>query len=61
VLPNLANAQLLKELKRQIEKNDASFIQLTTRTQADVHVEMTLEKAPINAEQVHVQVWGLNL
>ncbi len=33
MLPNLANVQLSKELKRQIEKNDASSIELKMRTQ----------------------------
>ncbi len=44
VLPNLANAHLLKELKCQIENNDASSIQLKLKTQVDVNVETTLEK-----------------
>jgi hypothetical protein len=34
MLPNLANVQLSKELKWQIEKNDVSSIELKTRTQA---------------------------
>jgi len=47
---------LSKELKQHIRKNDASSIELKTRTQADVNVKLTLEKALINVERVHVQV-----
>jgi hypothetical protein len=36
MMPNLVNAQLSKELKQQIEENDASFIELKMRTQVDV-------------------------
>ncbi len=56
VLPNLTIAQLSKVLKRQIENNDASLIQLKLRTQIDVDAKTTLEKTPINGEHVHVQV-----
>jgi hypothetical protein len=56
MLLNMANVQLSKELKLQIEKNDASFIELKTRTQVDVDAETTSEKAPVNAEHIHVQV-----
>jgi len=47
---------LSKELKQHIKKNDASSIELKTRTQADVDVKISLEKAPINVEHVRVQV-----
>ncbi len=56
MLPNLVNVQLLKELKRQIEKNDASSIQLKMRTQTDIDASMALDRAPVNAEHVHVQM-----
>jgi hypothetical protein len=56
MLPNLANAQLLKELKRQIKKNDVFSIQLKTRTQINVDVEMALKKVPVNAKHIYVQV-----
>jgi hypothetical protein len=36
MLPNLDNVQLSKELKCQIEKSNASFIELKMRTQANV-------------------------
>jgi hypothetical protein len=39
-----------------LKKNDASSIQLKMRTQADVDVEMALERNLVNAEHVHVQV-----
>jgi hypothetical protein len=47
---------LSKELKQHIKKNYASSIELKIRTQADVNVKITLEKAPINVEHVYVQV-----
>jgi hypothetical protein len=53
VFPNLANDQLSKELKQQI-KNNHAFIQLKLRTQVEVDVKITLEKAPINGEHIHV-------
>jgi hypothetical protein len=56
VLPNLVNAQLSKELKWHIEKNDASSIWLKTRTQANIDAKTALERAPINVEHVHVQL-----
>jgi hypothetical protein len=55
-MPNLVNAQLLMELKQQIEKNDASSIELKMRTQVDVDAKTTLEKASVNVEHIHVQV-----
>ncbi len=54
MLPNLTNAQLLKELKGQIEKNDASSIQLKTRTQTDVDAEMALKRVLVNAKHAYV-------
>jgi len=54
VFPNLVNAQLLKELKQQIENNDASSIQLKLRTQIEVNAKTVLEKASINGEHIHV-------
>jgi hypothetical protein len=54
MFPNLANAQLSKKLKRHIENNDASFIQLKLRTQVKIDAKITLEKAPINGEHIHV-------
>jgi hypothetical protein len=54
VFPNLANAQLLKELKWQIENNDASYIQLKLKTQVEVDAQTALEKALIDAEHIHV-------
>jgi hypothetical protein len=56
MFPNLANAQLLKELKWQIKNNDVSSIQLKLKTQVEVDVEIALEKALINGEHIHVQV-----
>jgi hypothetical protein len=56
MLPNMANVQLSKELKWQIEKNDASSIELKMRTQVDVDVETTSKKTPINAKHICVQV-----
>ncbi len=56
MFPNLANAQVLKEVKRQIKKNDVSSIQLKLRTQVEVDAETTLEKIPINDEHIHVQM-----
>ncbi len=56
VFPNSANAQLLKELKWQIQNNDTSFIQLKLGTQVEVEAETTLEEALINGEHIHVQV-----
>ncbi len=44
ILPNLGNAHLSKELKCQIENNDASSIQLKLKTQVDVNAKTTLEK-----------------
>jgi cystathionine beta-lyase family protein involved in aluminum resistance len=46
----------LKELKGQIEKNDASSIQLKTRTQIDVDTEMALKRFLVNAKHAYVQV-----
>jgi hypothetical protein len=56
MFPNWVNAQLLKELKWQIENIDASSIQLKLRIQVEVDAKMALEKAPINGEHIHVQV-----
>ncbi len=56
VFPNLANAQLLKKLKWQIEDNDVSSIQLKLRTQVEVDAETALEEALINGERIHVHV-----
>jgi hypothetical protein len=52
--PNLANAQLLKELKWQIKNNDVSSIQLKLRTQVEVDAKTTLEEVLINGEHIHV-------
>jgi len=54
MFPNLANAQLLKELKWQIKNNDASYIQLKLKTQVEVDAQTALEKALINGEHIHV-------
>jgi len=54
MFPNLVNAQLSKKLKRHIENNDASSIQLKLSTQVEVDVKTALEKAPINSEHIHV-------
>jgi hypothetical protein len=56
VLPTLTIAQLSKVLKRQIENNVTSSIQLKLLTQIDVDAKTTLEKTPINGKHVHVQV-----
>ncbi len=56
VFPNLANAQLLKELKWQIENNDVFSIQLKLRTQVEVDAETTSKEALINGEHIHVHV-----
>ncbi len=56
MFPNLDNAQLSKKLKQQIENNDVFSIQLKLKTQVEVNVKTTLEKAPINGEHIHVHV-----
>jgi hypothetical protein len=54
LFPNLVNAQLSKEPKRQIKNNDVYSIQLKLRTLVEVDTEIVLEKAPINGEHIHV-------
>ncbi len=56
MFPNLVNAQLSKELKQQIENNDASSIQLNLRTWVEIDAKIALEKSLINCEHIHVQV-----
>jgi hypothetical protein len=54
MLPNPVNAQLSKEIKQQIEKNDASSIELKMRTQADIDVKITLKKTLVNVKHIHI-------
>jgi hypothetical protein len=46
----------LKELKQQIEKNDASSIEVKTRTQIDVDAKIALERILVKAQHIHVQM-----
>ncbi len=56
MIPNLANAQLLKKLKQHINNNDVFSFQLKLRTQVEIDVKTALKKTLINGEHIHVQV-----
>jgi len=53
MLFNLANVQFSKELKWQINKNNASSIELKMRTQANIDAETTLKRTLINVNKEH--------
>jgi len=61
MFPNLANAQISKELKQKINKNDVFSIQLNLRTQVEVDAKIALEKLQLMVSTFISKCVGSNL